>query len=69
MSKMVEVFEMFRKNSLEKELKYNETLRELVQNNKDRNQDVWDKDEEEKTEYVLRILDERIESLKEDLSE
>ena len=69
MSKSIEVrlFEVMRKQSLEEELKYNETLRELIENNKVRNQDVWEKDESEKTEYCLERLNEKIESLKEDL--
>ena len=69
MSKSIEVrlFEVLRKQSLEEELKYNETLRELIENNKVRNQDVWEKDESEKTEYCLERLNEKIESLKEDL--
>lgn len=69
MSKSIEVrlFEALRKQSLKEELKYNETLRELIENNKVRNQDVWEKDESEKTEYCLERLNEKIESLKEDL--
>ena len=69
MSKSIEVrlFEVLRKQSLEEERKYNETLRELIENNKVRNQDVWEKDESEKTEYCLERLNEKIESLKEDL--
>lgn len=69
MSKSIEVrlFETLRKQSLEEELKYNETLRELIENNKVRNQGVWEKDESEKTEYCLERLNEKIESLKEDL--
>lgn len=71
MSKSIEVrlFEAMRKQSLEEELKYNETLRELIENNKVRNQDVWEKDESEKTEYCLERLNEKIESLKEDLKD
>lgn len=67
MSIEVKLFEIMRKQSLEEELKYNETLRELIENNKLRNQDVWEKDEAEKTEYCLERLNEKIESLKEDL--
>jgi len=67
MSIEVMIFEHMRRQSLEEELKYNETLRELIENNKVRNQDVWEKDESEKTEYCLERLNEKIESLKEDL--
>lgn len=68
MSIEVMLFEHMRRQSLEEELKYNEILRELIENNKVRNQDDWEKDESEKTEYCLEKLNEKIESLKEDLN-
>ena len=58
-----------RRQTLEKELKYQQTLRELVQNNKDRNEEVWDEDEASKTEWVLQEIDEKIHGLEEDLKD
>lgn len=62
-------FWLMRRQALEKELKYQQTLRELVQNNKDRNEEVWDEDEASKTEWVLQEIDEKIRGLEEDLKD
>ena len=58
-----------RRQTLEKELKYQQTLRELVQNNKDRNEEVWDEDEASKTEWILQEIDEKIQCLEEELKD
>lgn len=58
-----------RRQTLEKELKYQQTLRELVQNNKDRNEEAWDEDEASKTAWVLQEIDEKIRGLEEDLKD
>lgn len=50
MDNTTKFFWLMRRQTLEKELKYQQTLRELVQNNKDRNEEVWDEDEASKTE-------------------
>ena len=60
---------LMRRQTLEKELKYQQTLRELVQNNKDRNEEVWDEDEASKTEWVLQEIDKKIHGLEEDLKD
>lgn len=58
MDNTTKFFWLMRRQTLEKELKYQQTLRELVQNNKDRNEEAWDEDEASKTERVLRGLEE-----------
>ena len=62
-------FWLMRKQSLEEDLKYQKTLRELIQNNKDRNEDVWDKDEAEKTTWVLTEIDQKIDELEKRINE
>ena len=62
-------FWLMRKQSLEEELKYQKTLRELIQNNKDRNEDVWDEDEAEKTAWVLTAIDQKIDELEKEINE
>lgn len=69
MDNTTKFFWLMRRQTLEKELKYQQTLRELVQNNKDRNEEVWDEDEASKTEWVLQEIDEKIHGLEEDLKE
>ena len=69
MDNTTKLFWLMRRQSLEKELKYQQTLRELVQNNKERNEEVWDEDEASKTEWVLQEIDEKIQSLEEDLKD
>lgn len=58
-----------RRQTLEKELKYQQTLRELAQNNKDRNEEAWDEDEASKTELVLQEIDKKIQGLEEELKD
>lgn len=62
-------FWLMRKQSLEDDLRYQKTLRELIQNNKDRNEDVWDEDESEKTTWVLEKINETIKELEEGINE
>ena len=69
MDNTTKFFWLMRRQTLEKELKYQQTLRELVQNNKDRNEEVWDEDEASKTEWVLQEINEKIRSLEEDLKD
>lgn len=69
MGNTTKFFWLMRRQSLEKELKYQRTLRELVQNNKDRNEEVWDEDEASKTEWVLQEIDKKIHGLEEDLKD
>ena len=69
MDNTTKLFWLMRRQALEKELKYQQTLRELVQNNKDRNEEVWDEDETSKTEWVLQEIDEKIHGLEEDLKD
>lgn len=69
MDNTTKLFWLMRRQTLEKELKYQQTLRELVQNNKDRNEEVWDEDEASKTEWVLHEIDEKIHGLEEDLED
>lgn len=69
MDNTTKFFWLMRRQTLEKELKYQHTLRELVQNNKDRNEEVWDEDEASKTEWVLQEIDEKIHGLEEDLKD
>lgn len=69
MDNTAKFFWLMRRQTLEKELKYQQTLRELVQNNKDRNEEVWDEDEASKTEWVLQEIDEKIHGLEEDLKD
>ena len=71
MDNTTKFFWLMRRQTLEKELKYQQTLRELVQNNKDRNEEAWDEDEDEasKTEWVLQEIDEKIQGLEEDLKD
>lgn len=69
MDNTTKFFWLMRRQTLEKELKYQQTLRELVQNNKDRNEEAWDEDEASKTEWVLQEIDEKIHGLEEDLKD
>lgn len=69
MDNTTKFFWLMRRQALEKELKYQQTLRELVQNNKDRNEEVWDEDEASKTEWVLQEIDEKIWGLEEGLKD
>lgn len=69
MDNTTKFFWLMRRQTLEKELKYQQTLRELVQNNKDRNEEVWDEDEASKTECVLQEIDEKIQGLEEELKD
>ena len=69
MDNTTKFFWLMRRQTLEKELNYQQTLRELVQNNKDRNEEVWDEDEASKTEWVLQEIDEKIHGLEEDLKD
>lgn len=69
MDNTTKLFWLMRKEALEKELKYQQTLRELVQNNKDRNKEVWDEDEASKTEWVLQEIAKKIQGLEEDLND
>lgn len=69
MDNTTKLFWLMRRESLEKELKYQRTLRELVQNNKDRNEEVWDEDEASKTKLVLQQIDEKIKSLEDELKD
>lgn len=69
MDNTTKFFWLMRRQTLEEELKYQQTLRELVQNNKDRNEEVWDEDEASKTEWVLQKIDEKIHGLEEDLKD
>lgn len=69
MDNTTKFFWLMRRQTLEKELKYQQTLRELVQNNKDRNEEVWDEDEASKTEWVLQEINEKIHGLEEDLKD
>lgn len=71
MDSTTKFFRLMRRQSIENELKYQQTLKELVQKNKDLNEEVWDEDEDEvkayETEWVLQQIDEEIQSLKEKL--
>ena len=69
MDNTTKFFWLMRRQTLEKELKYQQTLRELVQNNKDRNEGVWDEDEASKTEWVLQEIDKKIQGLEEELKD
>ncbi len=69
MDNTTKFFWLMRRQTLEKELKYQQTLRELVQNNKDRNEEAWDEDEASKTAWVLQEIDEKIRGLEEDLKD
>lgn len=69
MDNTTKFFWLMRRQTLEKELKYQRTLRELIQNNKDRNEEVWDEDEASKTEWVLQEINEKIQGLEEDLKD
>ena len=69
MDNTTKLFWLMRRQSLEKELKYQRTLRELVQNNKDRNKEVWDEDEASKTKWVLQQIDEKIKDLEDELKD
>lgn len=69
MDNTTKLFWLMRRQTLEKELKYQQTLRELVQNNKDRNEEVLDEDEASKTEWVLQEIDEKIQGLEEELKD
>lgn len=69
MDNTTKFFWLMRRQALEKELKHQQTLRKLVQNIKDRNEEVWDEDEASKTEWVLQEIDENIRGLEEDLKD
>ena len=45
MDNTTKLFWLMRRQSLEEELNYQRTLRELIQKNKDRNEEVWDENE------------------------
>ena len=67
MDNTAKFFWLMRRQTLENELKYQQTLRELVQNDKDRNEERWDEDKASETEWVLQEIDENIRGLEEDL--
>lgn len=69
MDNTTKFFWLMRKQSLEEDLKYQKTLKELIQNNKDRNEDFWDDDEAEKTAWVLEKINETIKGLEEGINE
>ena len=71
MDNTTKFFRLMRRQSIEKELKYQQTLRELVQKNNDRNEVLWDEDDAEayETDWVLQQIDEEIQSLKEKLKD
>lgn len=67
MTPEVMMFEYLRRQAIEEDLEFYRTARELIVANKLRNEDVWEAEEAEKTEKVLRMLDAKISDRERDL--